>query len=215
MGFIRIAIVDDHHIFSDGLNILLSGQSNMEVVLQARNGKEFIDKYKNYAIDVVLMDIDMPVMGGIETTKIICTENTEIKIIALSMHGDEKYYYEMINSGARGFLLKESKSSELLEAIQKVYEGDNYFSQELLRKIIHNFGNEKSKSSKKGIVLSERETEVLANICNGLSNTEISETMHISQRTVEGHRASLLKKAKAHNTASLIMFAIRNKLIKV
>ena len=212
---IKIAIVDDHHIFMEGLKILLTGEKNIEIVGQAINGKDFISKLENIDVDVVLMDIEMPEMNGIETTTYISEHYPKIKVIALSMHGDEEYYYKMIHAGAKGFLLKESKSMELKEAIQKVSIGENYFSQELLRRIIYNFGSDKNIKSKKGTELSKREIEILSLICNGFSNGEIADKIHISQRTAEGHRSSLLKKTNSKNTASLIMYAIKNNLVEV
>lgn len=215
MSIIKIAIVDDHPLFLEGLNILLSAEKDIKIVGQANNGKEFIEKLSEIDPDIVLMDIEMPEMNGIETTKYLSENNPKIKVIALSMHGDEEFYYNMIHAGAKGFLLKESKSGELKEAIKKVNEGENYFAQELLRRIIYNFGGEKLAKTKKAPELSKRELEVLSNICNGLSNSEIADVMHISQRTAEGHRANLLKKTNSKNTASLIMYAIKNDLVQI
>ena len=134
------------------------------------------------------------------------------------MFGDEDYYYNMVSSGAKGFLLKESKSDELIEAITWVARGENYFSQELLRKIIFKYGPngfEKLKEKIQTTEISSREYEVLKLICQGLSNAEIAERLFISQRTVEGHRARLLKKTNTKNSVSLIMYALKNGLIKI
>jgi DNA-binding NarL/FixJ family response regulator len=215
MTKVDIGIVDDHRIFLDGLKILLSGDSRFNVVAEAGNGNEFLRKLDHVKPHIVLMDIEMPEMDGIETTQKIVEKYPDIKIIALSMHGDEEYYYRMIHAGAKGFLLKESKSDELFEAILKVVSGDNYFSQELLRKIIYNFGSDNKNGGKTDLELTKREREVLEHICHGLSNAEIAEKMYISQRTAEGHRSNLLKKTNSKNTASLIMYAIKNNLVSI
>ena len=140
----------------------------------------------------------------------------ELKIIALSMFGDEYYYQQMITAGARGFIIKTSDQKELLQAIQSVAEGDNYFSQELLRQIIFNLNpNLQGISHGKKQALSQRELEVLEQVCQDLSNEEIADKLFISRRTVEGHKRKLLLKTDSKNTSKLIIHAIKNKLVRL
>lgn len=211
----KLFLVDDHLIFREGLRNLIEVEGIGEVVGEASNGKEFLDSLKTVSPDLVLMDISMPVMDGIEATHKALDVNPELKVMALSMNGDEEYYYKMIEAGAKGFLLKDSGIREIEKGIHSVLEGDSYFSNELLRRIITNLGKpvEKKKDSKE--LLSNREHEVLIEICNGHTNEEIGEKLFISQQTVKGHRSNLLSKTNCKNSASLVMFAIKNKLVEL
>jgi DNA-binding NarL/FixJ family response regulator len=213
MEKIRIIITDDHQLFRNGLKILLNAFQEFEVTGEASNGEEFLRILKNTPADVVLMDINMPEMDGIEATRKGLKLCPAIDIIALSMYGEEEYYYKMVDAGAKGFLLKDSDISEVKEAILTVRKGGSYFSQELLYHVIQKIKHREHES--KSANLSRREKEILIKICEGLSNQEIAETLFISKRTVDKHRANLLGKTNSKNTASLILFAIRNKLIEI
>jgi DNA-binding NarL/FixJ family response regulator len=213
MDKIRIIIADDHQLFRNGLKILLNAFPEFEVVGEASNGEEFLKILKNTQADVALMDINMPEMDGIEATKKGLKLCSEINFIALSMYGEEEYYYKMVDAGAKGFLLKDSDISEVKEAILTVVKGGNYFSQELLYHVIQKIKHRENES--KSANLSKREKEILFKICEGLSNQEIAENLFISKRTVDKHRANLLGKTNSKNTASLILFAIKNKLIEI
>jgi len=217
MSKYKIVLVDDHDILRDGLKFTLSQLDFAEVIAEARNGKEFLQVMEKAMPDVVLMDIAMPLMDGIEATKEILKKLPDLKIIALTMFGDEAYYFKMIHAGARGFVLKKSGIDELEKAIVAVAEGDNYFSNELLRNIIVNIGNNKLKNviSETPVNLTKRETEILQQVCYGCTNHEIAEKLHISIKTVENHRNSLLSKTNSKNTVSLVMYAIKNKLIEL
>lgn len=212
MSKIKVFLVDDHALFRNGLKILLNTEPTFEVVGEAVHGKEFLEKIDAPVPDIVLMDINMPVMDGIEATQLATTKFPDIKIIALSMFGEEDYYYKMINAGAKGFLLKNSELNEVIEAVRQVMQGGSFFSQELLYNVIKNFHPHKE-TEIEHTSLSKRETEVLEEICKGLSNQEIADTLFISKRTVDKHRANLLSKTNSKNTANLIMYAIKNKLI--
>lgn len=215
MENIKIALVDDHALFRNGLKLLLDNVGNLKVVMEASNGKEFVDKLAEGNIpDVVLMDISMPVMNGIEATHAAVEKHPDIKIIALSMFGEEDYYYKMINAGVKGFLLKNSEISDVMEAIEQVSKGENYFSQELLYNVIKSF-HPRKESDFDDTTLSKRELQVLQELCKGSSNQEIADVLFISKRTVDKHRASLLSKTNSKNTANLIMYAIKNKLINI
>jgi DNA-binding NarL/FixJ family response regulator len=211
---IRIFLVDDHDMFRDGVKLLLSSDNLAEVVAEARNGKEFLEKVGQVNPDVVLMDISMPEMDGIEASRIAHEQHPKLKILALTMFGDEKYYYQMIQTGIKGFVLKSAGISELIKAITEVSKGENYFSGELLYKLIQNINS--NKGAVNGSVsekLSTREIEVLKLISSGLSNEDIAGHLNISLATVKTHRSSLLSKTGSNNTASLIMYALKNKLI--
>jgi DNA-binding NarL/FixJ family response regulator len=211
----KLYLVDDHLIFREGLRNLIEIEGIGEVVGEASNGKEFLDNYKQAAPDLILMDISMPTMNGIEATQQALTETPDLKVMALSMNGDEEYYYKMIEAGVKGFLLKDSGIREIEKGIHSVLEGDSYFSNELLRRIITNLGKpvEKKKDNKE--LLTAREHEVLVELCNGLTNEEIAEKLFISAQTVKGHRSNLLSKTNCKNSASLVMFAIKNKLVEL
>jgi len=193
---------------------LLSNTGKFNVIAEASNGKEFLDLLDKIVPDVVLMDIDMPEMDGIEATTKALELKPGLKIICLSMYGEEEYYYKMIEAGVCGFLLKNSEINEVKTAVTSVVSGGKYFSQELLYNVVKNI---KTTQTHQEVVenLSEREIEVLKQICIGLSNQEISEILHISKRTVDKHRANLLDKTNSKNTAHLVMYAIKNKLIDI
>jgi DNA-binding NarL/FixJ family response regulator len=210
----KVFIVDDHKLFRDGLKFVLSQTRNISVIGEAQNGIEFLKKIEHSIPDIVLMDISMPEMDGVEATQRAIRLYPEMKIIALSMFGDQEYYYKMIHAGIKGFVLKEASSRELEEAIETVATGDNYFSQELLRKIIVNLSDLESKQENKDIPLfNDRELEIMQLICSGYSNQEIAEKINLSVKTIEGYKTKLLNKTNSRNSVSLVMYAIKNKLI--
>ncbi|MCW0483567.1 response regulator [Gaoshiqia sediminis] len=210
----KIIIVDDHTLFRNGLRILLNNLPNFQVVGEAANGQEFIDLLDHTQTDLVLLDIDMPVMDGIEAAKLALQKVPELKIITLSMYGEEDYYYKMVDAGVKGFVLKNSDMNEVKSALETVYEGGNYFSSELLRTLVNSLRTStKNKEPQTG--LSDREIEILILICQGLSNQEIADQLFISKRTVDKHRANILEKSECKNTAQLVMYAIKNQLVEI
>jgi DNA-binding NarL/FixJ family response regulator len=213
MEKIRIIIADDHQLFRNGLKILLNAFPEFEVAGEASNGEEFLKILRNTKADIALMDINMPEMDGIDATRKGLKISSDISIIALSMYGEEEYYYKMVDAGAKGFVLKDSDIAEVKEAILTVRKGGSYFSQELLYHVIQKFKHRENEI--KTANLSKREKEILMKICEGLSNQEIAEALFISKRTVDKHRANLLGKTNSKNTASLILYAIKNKLIEI
>lgn len=210
---INVCIIDDHKLFREGLRLLLSTRNFVARVYEASNGKEFLDSLYLWESDVVIMDISMPEMDGIETTTKAILLRNDLKVIALSMYGDVKYYKKMIDAGAKGFLLKSSGIDKVIEAIQDVYIGNEYFSEELARDVDFSILNEENSNTDSD--LSSRELEILLYVCRGLSNNEIAEELFISKRTVDKHRASLLNKTGSRNTAALVMYAIKNKMIGI
>lgn len=213
MNRIQVVIADDHQLFRNGLKILLDAFSEFSVVGEAGNGEEVVKIVKNCGCELLLMDIDMPVMDGIEATRRCMKIKPDLKVIALSMYGEEDYYYRMVDAGAKGFLLKDSDINEVKDAIITVAAGGNYFSQQLLHNVIQKIKTRETETRMAN--LSRREKEILLKICEGLSNQEIADALFISKRTVDKHRANLLSKTGSKNTASLILYAIKNKLIEI
>lgn len=208
-----VILVDDHKLFREGLKLLLENLTYIKKVDEAGNGKEFLKLVEKYHPDIVFMDIEMPEMDGITATQQALKLFPDLNIIALSMYGDENYYSQMINAGAKGFILKNSGIQDVEAAIQTVISGNNYFSQEILNRLIKGIGG-KSKTNQSN-ELSEREEEVLYHICKGLSNQEIANILYLSKRTVDKHRENILSKTNAKNTAGLVMFAVKNGIVEV
>ncbi|MDR1415277.1 MAG: response regulator transcription factor [Odoribacteraceae bacterium] len=210
----NIFIVDDHELFREGLKLLLTTRGHR--VIEAPDGRQFINALPETPCDIVLMDVEMPNMNGIEATINAMKIKPDIKIIVLSMYGEEQYYYDMIDAGAKGFMLKNSSIDKVFDAIEKVSNGDSYFSEELLVNLLDTMRVHKQDArDAPDNELSGREIEVLYNICLGLSNQEIADKLFISKRTVDKHRANLLSKTGSRNTASLIIHAIKNKTIRL
>jgi DNA-binding NarL/FixJ family response regulator len=209
MEKIKVFIADDHQLFRDGIKYILSESEKFTTIGEASNGKELLEKLERTEVDIILLDINMPVMNGIEAAKEILEKNPNQAILVLSMYDSEEYYNAFIDLGVKGFLLKDSSNHELMSAMNKILKGDSYFSQELLMKII------KNKDEAKDLHLTPRELDVLELICKGFSNFEISEKLFISQRTVERHRANLLEKTESSNSIKLVLFAIRNNIVRL
>lgn len=210
---LRIYIVDDHSLFREGLSFLLGNSKYITEIKEAENGKIFLDNIKTFNPDVVLMDIDMPEMNGIEATKEALKLKPDLKIIALSMYSDENFYTEMIEAGAKGFLIKNSKFSDVQTAILEVFNNGNYFSPIILSSIVSSL-NRKTKRPESND-LTKREIEILINICTGLSNSDIAKQLFISKRTVDKHRENILLKTQSKNTAELVVYAIKNGFFEV
>jgi len=210
MEIIRIIIADDHVIFRKGLRAILNEVSDFKVVAEAANGIELLEVLKNHEAEIILMDIKMPSMDGIQATEVISKLYPSIKIIALTMHEEIGYFNQMIEAGAMGFLLKKTNKDELETAIKAIMDNENYYSQEF----ISNINKYTVPNKVSNIRLSEREIEVLELICKGYSNIEISKKLDLSQRTIDGHRSRLFEKTGAKNAPNLVLFAVKNGLIK-
>jgi len=209
----EIIIVDDHLIFRQGLKSLITSENIASVIGEASNGKEFLELIKTLKPDLILMDIDMPHMNGMEATQKALEFIPDLKIIAFTMFGDEEYYYKMIDLGVKGFILKSSGINELEKAISEVMLGESYFSNEVLRKIISNLGRKNTNKSNENANLTSRELEVLQQICMGLNNDEIAKKLFISPKTIKSHRSNLLEKTGCKNTPALMLLAIKNKWV--
>lgn len=214
----KIIIVDDHQMFRNGLKVLIEMGKLGTVIAEAENGKQFLELLDNHHPDIVLMDIDMPVMNGIEATKEALSRNPDLKIMALSMHGSKNFYVQMIEAGAKGFIMKRSGKDELEKGITDLINGESFFSNELLRNIVVDFGLQKvanKENSNESISFNEREMEVLKLLCNGLSSDEIADKIALSKRTINTYRSKLLSKTGTKNTVDLVIFAIKNNLVKI
>lgn len=208
MNKIKVAVVDDHKILRGGLKALLTEMENIEIVLEASNGKEFIDQLENITPDLVIIDINMPVMKGDEAVRIAKKMVPYLKVIVLSMNNNEEYFHTMNQHGVDGYIIKESDYEELEHAINTVMKGGKYFSQELLVKLLSD------KSTTTNTNLSEREIEILNLLYQGLSTNEIADKLYVSVRTIEKHRSEMLLRTGSPNSISLVVYAIKNGLIR-
>ena len=207
----RIILADDHKIFRESLRKLLASEMIAEVIAEASNGKELLELLETHKPEMVITDISMPIMDGVEAAKKSLEKYPDLKILTLSSFGDEKYYYKMVEAGVKGFVLKNSGISELEQAIKEVASGGNWFSNELLQKVIINIG----KSAAKETEFSDRETEILRFVCDGFTNDQIAEKIHLSPDTIKWHRNNLLSKTGCNNSAALIIYAIKKQIIEI
>jgi DNA-binding NarL/FixJ family response regulator len=210
--FIHITIVDDHELFRDGLKLVLQHINPGFIINEAANGLEFLGMLASQVPDIVLMDINMPVLNGRDTVTKALEAFPDLKIIAVTMYGEEIYYLQMIEAGVKGIILKKSGKFELEKAIQEVLEGGNFFSQEILKKMAIRLNR---KNSDKYNELTEREFEILVNVCNGMTNNEIANKLFISPKTVEVHKSNIFRKTDVKNSAQLVVYAIKRGLIEI
>jgi DNA-binding NarL/FixJ family response regulator len=214
---INVFLVEDHEILRSGVKALLSTQQNINVIGEASNGLEAFEKLKRVSPDVLLMDINMPVMDGLESTKRIKAEYPDTKVLVLSMHDHEAYLVDMLQAGADGYVLKNSSIEELVYAIQKIANDGIYIGPEFTLNMLAKYGSGSSsddRNVKYDFKISDREMDVLKLIAKGLTNNEIALKLFTSVRTIETRRKKLLEKTKTINTAALIYFATANGLLK-
>ena len=217
MKRIRVLIVDDHTLVRDGIKALLALATDIEVVGEAANGIEALEKVKEFAPDVVLMDLAMPIMGGLEATRRIRKEFTRTKVLALTQYDDADYVVPVIEAGARGFITKMSAFSELATAIQAVYRGESYLSPSAATALVEEFQVKRDAEGGKDPYqqLTNREREVLKLLAEGYTAREIADMLVVSPKTVEWYRTSLMEKLNIHNKTDLIKFAIRKRVITI
>jgi DNA-binding NarL/FixJ family response regulator len=215
MNKIKAYIVDDHAIFRDGLKLLLSTIKNIEVTGEAINGKVFLEQLKPPLPDIIFMDINMKEMDGIETTQRALEKYPDLKIVALTSFEDEEYFNKMTDLGVRGYLLKNSAKEDFEKAINRIMEGYYYYSDELVVKLTRKMVNIEKlrKTPKEEVVFTSEEKELLQYICQGLTNKQIADLMHLSARTIEAHRAKLLDKTHTKNSVALAVYAIANRIV--
>lgn len=211
---ITVLLAEDHAIVRQGLSALLRAEGHFQVVGGARNGREAVKQAVALRPDVVLMDIAMPVLNGLEATRQILAENPKAKIIILSAYGDDAYIERMCEAGVAGFLEKQASAEILIEAIREVADGKTYFSPSIARRLRDLPLSRDGQPRAGGRRLTTREAEVLQLIAEGYANKQIASTLHISVKTVEKHRAQLMKKLHIHDTAGLTRHAIATGVIE-
>jgi DNA-binding NarL/FixJ family response regulator len=204
-----IIIADDHRLFRSGLKYLLESTGKYKVLGEASNGFELLEMLEKIKPDLIIMDIQMPKMNGLEATRLSLEKYPDLKILILSMFGENEYYNSLLDFGIKGFLLKDTENDEFFLAINKILSGETYFAQELLLTLI------RENAHNQPVKISPREKEILDLICHGLSNQEIAEYLGISQRTVERHRTNLLEKTGSKNSIRLVIYALKNNLITI
>ena len=215
---IKIVIADDHRIIRDGLKSLLSDEKDIEILGEAANGLEALIKTRELNPDILIADISMPEMNGIEMTRILCKEKSETKILIVSMHDNEDYINQALDAGASGYLLKDSSKDELLKAIKAVANGETYCSGDVSKILLSKFlTSSKSKKLKieaeEKLELTKREKEILKLISDGLSNKEIANKLFVSSRTIDTHRYNIMQKLNVKNGAELVRIAFKLNLI--
>lgn len=214
---LTLLIVDDHKIFRDGLKLLLSHFSFIKKVHEASNGQEFLEMLEEITPDLVMMDINMPVMGGIEATQKAMEKFPDLKVIVLTTFHDEHFIEQMMIAGVEGYMLKRSTPEEFETAMTRVSAGGNYFSDEIIRTVVDKLSRmrEENLARSSQPVFTDREMEVLRLLCRGLNNDQISEIIHISPKTIEKHKSSLFQKTDTSNTINLILYAFRTGLVSM
>ena len=211
---IRILIVDDHQILREGLKALLAKEPDMEVVAEAEEGREALELARRLEPQVVILDITLPGLNGIELTRQILAENAEARVVALSIHTEQTYVSEMLSAGARAYLPKDTAFSELAKAVHAVVEGQVYLAPSVTGNLVKDYLYKISEGTSRPIShkLSPREREVLQLLAEGMSAKEIAAFLHISRKTVESHRRRIMDKLGIQNIAQLTKFAIREGL---
>lgn len=215
MPSIRILLADDHTVVRDGLRALLERQSDMAVVAEAGDGRECVEVAAAHAPDVVLMDVAMPGMNGIEAARRIITANPRTAVVMLSMHSDESYVLRSLKAGARGYLLKDSPRADILAAVRAASQGRPFLSGKVSRILQEEYVRElESRGLEDSYeLLTDREREILQLLAEGRANKEVAALLNIGLTTVETHRGHILQKLSLHGTAELILYAVRKKII--
>lgn len=217
MSRIKILIADDHDLVRSGIINLLSSYKEFEVVAEAADGNEAVERTKKFRPDVVIIDLSMPNLSGIDATKIIKQKHPEIKVLVLTMHESEEYLFQMLSSGASGYLLKSAGKEELAAAIRTVFRGERYFSPQMSEMMVTGYlrkaESKRSYASDDDIPLTKREKEILRLIADGLTNQEIGEKLFISPRTVETHRTNIMQKLDIHDVVNLVRYAIEHGMV--
>ena len=215
MGPIRILLADDHTVVRDGLRALVEKQPDMSVVGEAADGRDTIRMAEEQSPDVIIMDIAMPNMNGIEATRRIVASNPQTAVLILSMHQDESYVLRSLKAGARGYLLKDSVRSDVIEAIRAVAQGRSFLTRKVSRILQEDYVRE---MERRGVedsydLLTDREREILQLVAEGRTNKEVASLLNISLTTVETHRTHILQKLNLHSIPELILYAVRKGII--
>ena len=215
MSKIRVLLAEDHTIVRKGLRSLLDGEAGIEVVGEAEDGRAAVEHARQLRPDVVLMDIAMPGLNGLEATRQLKRQFPEVKVLVLTMYANEEYIFQILRAGASGYVVKKAAPGELVTAIQTVHRGDFYLSPSISRTVIEEYVRQAEAMAGEDRYerLTPREREVLQLIAEGHANREIGEVLHISVKTVETHRANLMEKLDLHSTAQLTQYAIRKGVV--
>jgi two-component system, NarL family, nitrate/nitrite response regulator NarL len=208
---IRVLLADDHRIVREGIRSSLADYYFISIVGEAADGKTALQKIRELSPDIVLMDLNMPVMSGLEATKVVRDKFPQTRVIALTMHANKEYVSEILRSGAKGYVLKDTSPEQLLQAIEAVAKGDAFFSPAVSRLLLQDYSG--SGEKQKPQALSRREEEILGLISGGKTNKEIAAVLKISVRTVETYRARLMRKLKARNAAELTRYALQRNML--
>lgn len=211
---IRVLIADDHTIVRSGVRLLLEAEADMEVVGEALDGREALDLAESLQPDVVLMDITMPEMDGLEATREIKTRFPQINVLVLTMHRSDEYFFEMLKAGASGYILKGAKTSELINAVRVVQQGEIFLYPTMTQKLVNGYLKLSEWDKESGPSLSLREKEILSLLAEGYSNKEIADLLVISPSTVHSHRSNVMDKLGLNNRRELIQYARKRGLIK-
>jgi len=206
----RIALVDDQKLFRGGLRMILEGHPGFEVVFEANNGKQFLERLAFEPVDVVILDVEMPIMDGIETLTTLRETDQETRVVMLTMHDSDRLINHLMQLGANGFLLKDENPEVVRTAIERVSEEGIFFRDYVSRALLKSGRNKAKADSFIGPNLSARERQVLTLICQEHTSKEIAEKLYISSRTVEGHRRSLQEKTGSKNLVGLVLYAVKN-----
>lgn len=214
---VKLLLVDDHKIIRDGLKALLLGEKDFEIVGECDDGEEVLGFVRENEVDIILMDINMPNMNGIDATKLVTDIHDNVKVIALTMHNEDGYITKILKAGATGYVMKNAGKAELVNAIRKVKKNGNYFTDEVADIMFQRLMKKGAQAKPANVMISledltRREVEILQLIAEELTNNEIAEKLFISPRTVDTHRRNLLQKLNVKNTAGLVKFAIQNGL---
>jgi len=210
----KLGIADDHTLFRKGVIELIIAESNHEFILEAQDGEDLMKKLQLEQPDVLLLDLKMPKMDGIEATPLIKAQYPNVKIITLSMHNEEKFILHMIELGVHSYLQKDVDPLILLAAIDEVADKGYYYTPQVARVMATGLNKKRQKPNVNGKVnVTERELEVLKHICDGLTNSEIADKVYLSQRTIEGYRQKLIEKTGTRNTAELVAWAFKSGLM--
>lgn len=210
---IKIMLIDDHQIMIDGIKSLMSREQHLEVVATANNGKEALTILENSNVDIILIDIEMPLLNGYDTTILISAKYPSIKVICLTTHDEPSIVRKMLNAGAKGYILKNTDEKTLLEAFDTVIKGGTYIGSEIKIALAKSGPEFSIKDESQTPTLSEREKEIIIQIANGLSNREIAKNLNLSVNTIDSHRSNIMNKLEIHNVVGLVKFAIKTGLI--
>ena len=214
MSKVRILLADDHTILREGIKVLLNRERDMEIVAEAEDGAQALEQVRSVKPDVVVMDISMPKIGGLEVTREITETFPDVKVVILTMHDNEEYLVQALKSGAKGYVLKEAAATDLAEAIRAVVRGDAYLYPAVARKLVDDYVNRVRTIKTASESLTPREREVLKLVAEGHTNREIADYLGISVKTVENHRANLMRKLDLHDRTELARYAIKIGLVE-